>query len=62
MSGYNVVYNTMAPDLQHATQVVEVKYYNTDYQVVREMTLRNEWEFDEKAKQWYLTNPLPDFK
>lgn len=62
VTAYNVVQKSMAPDHLHATQVVEVKYYNTDYQIVRDMTLHNDWEYDEKNRQWYLTNPLPVFK
>jgi 23S rRNA A2030 N6-methylase RlmJ len=62
VTSYNVISNVMAPDQRHATQIVEIKYYNTDYQVVHDMTLRNRWEYDPKSNHWYLLNPLPDFK
>ena len=62
VTGYNVIAGSVAPDMRHASQVVEVKYYNTDYQVVRDLTLHNEWEFDPNTNRWYLLNPLPDFK
>lgn len=62
VTGYNVISSRMDPDQRHATQTVEIKYYNTDYQVVRNLTVQNRWEFDEKSQHWYLQNPLPDFK
>ena len=62
VTSYNVISNVMDPDQRHATQNVEIKYYNIDYQVVHEMTLQNRWEFDPQSNHWYLLNPLPDFK
>ena len=62
VTSYNVISNVMDPDQRHASQTVEIKYYNTDYQVVHDLTLQNHWEFDPKSERWYLTNPLPDFK
>ena len=62
VTSYNEVSNIMAPDQKHATQTVEIKYYNTDYQIVHELTLHNKWEYDTKTNRWYLLNPLPAFK
>ena len=62
VTSYNVISNTIQPDQRHAIQIVEIKYYNTDYQVVHDLTLQNQWEYDSKANRWYLLNPLPDFK
>jgi len=62
VTSYNEISNIMDPDQKHATQAVEIKYYNTDYQVVHDLTLHNKWEYDTKSNRWYLLNPLPDFK
>jgi len=62
VSGYNILFTRIEPDEQSATQVVEVKYYNQDYNVVREMTLTNKWEWSEKKERWELANPFPDFR
>jgi hypothetical protein len=62
VTAYNVISNIIDPDQRHATQIVEIKYYNTDYQVVHDLTLQNQWEYDPKSNHWYLLNPLPDFK
>lgn len=62
ITGYNEVYRKLETDGSTASQTVEVKYYNQEYGVVREVTLKNEWEYDKKQSRWYLTNPLPDFR
>ncbi len=62
VSGYNTVFTRIDPDEQSATQVVEVKYYNEDYNVVREMTITNLWEWNKLAQRWELANPFPTFR
>jgi 23S rRNA A2030 N6-methylase RlmJ len=62
VTSYREVSNVMDPDERHATQLVEIKYYNTDYQIVHDLTLKNQWEYDTKSNHWYLLNPLPAFK
>lgn len=59
---YKTVSNVMGPDMRHATQTVEIRYYNNDYQIVHGMTLHNRWEYDPKTNHWYLLNPMPQFK
>ena len=62
VTAYNVVYSKIEKDNKHASQVIEIKYYNDAYATVRELTLNNKWEYDDKALRWQLTNDLPDFK
>ena len=62
VSGYHILFTTIDPSEQSATQVVEVKYYNQNYNVVREMTLTNLWEWNTKKERWELANPFPDFR
>lgn len=62
VTGYNVVYSSVEPGNKLANQVIELKYYNNDYGTVRDLTVNNKWEYDEKIKRWQLTNDLPDFK
>lgn len=61
VTAYNVVYSKVEADNQHASQVIEIKYYNDEYAVVRELTLNNHWEYDKEKLRWQLTNSLPDF-
>lgn len=62
VSAYNVLVLNVAPDIKSALQIVEVKYYNHEYNVVRDMTLTNKWEFDEEKNRWELANPFPEFR
>ena len=62
VTSYNVVFNSVEPDNKHANQIIELKYYKNDSITVRDLTLNNKWEFDDKTQRWYLTNALPDFK
>jgi len=62
VSGYNVLFMKIEPDEQSATQMIEIKYYNQDYNVVRDMTITNLWEWSEKKERWELANPFPDFR
>jgi hypothetical protein len=62
VTGYNVVYTKVEPDNKHATEVIEIKYYNDEYAVVRDITVTNKWEYDPEKIRWQLNNPLPEFK
>ena len=61
VSGYKILFTRIDPSEQSATQVVEVKYYNQDYNVVREMTITNLWEWNTLKERWELANPVPVF-
>ena len=62
ITGYNVVYTKVENDNKSAKQVVEIKYYNDEYAVVRDLTVTHLWEYDDEKKRWQLGNPLPDFR
>jgi len=62
VTAYDEVYRSLGRDAKSATQVVEVKYYTNEYAVIRNITLKNQWEFEEKSGRWFLSNPLPAFK
>ena len=62
VTAYKVVSSVVSPDMQHADETVEIKYFNTDYQLVRDLTLQNRWEYDAKQNRWFLINPLPAFR
>lgn len=49
-------------DMLQARQAVEIKYYNTDYLILKTIVDTQLWEYDTKQKIWYLQGPLPDFK
>ncbi len=62
VTAYEEVYRKQGSEGGTLSQVVEIKYYNQEYAIVRELTLKNEWEYDEKRLRWYLLNPLPAFR
>ena len=59
---YDVVFTRVGNENKSATQIVEIKYYNTEYAVVRNLTITYKWEYDDKRLRWQVTNPLPDFR
>jgi len=62
VTGYNVVYTKIEPDNKSAKQVVEIKYYNEEYAVVRDLTVNQNWEYDDEKVRWQINNPLPQFR
>lgn len=62
VTAYNEVYRKLENNGQSAEQMVEIKYYNDEYAVVRSLTLKNQWELDKQSQRWYLTNPFPAFR
>ena len=62
VTAYDEVYRKLENEGMSATQLVEIKYYNDEYAVIKNLTLKNQWEYDKKTKRWSLLNPFPAFK
>ena len=62
VTGYNVVHSNVEVDNKHAKQIIELKYYNIEVATLKEITVQNQWEYDDKTFRWQLTNDFPDFK
>ncbi len=62
LTGYKVTQTKFAADEKHATQLVELRYYNEEN--VRERSLNHvvEWEYDPAGNHWQITSPFPAFK
>jgi hypothetical protein len=43
-------------------QGVKIRYYHADEMVERTLIDKQEWEYDETQKAWYLQTGLPDFR
>ncbi len=41
---------------------VRIEYLHRDRQVVKKLVDDQVWEFDEASKQWFRTNPPPEFR
>ena len=49
-------------DLTKATQTAEINYLFRDQHIIRTLVDYQEWRYDEKVKNWYRSNPIPEFK
>lgn len=61
LTGYEVVQPPVIQEDGRATQTVVIDYLRVDTQVVRRMTDRQVWRWDETMKTWWLDSGLPDF-
>lgn len=59
---YDVKQINLAKDKRHVSQVVEIKYYQLDDMIIKTVRDKQLWEYDPKAKSWYLSSGLPQFK
>ncbi len=62
VTGYDVVQPLMMQDRENAIQVVVIDYLHEDRQVVKRLTDRQLWRWDDKLKSWQLQSGLPKFK
>jgi hypothetical protein len=63
LTGYDVVQPpVMKADSDTAAQVVTIEYLYEDKQVVKKLTDKQVWRYDDEAKKWWLTSGLPAFK
>ncbi len=45
-----------------ARQVVEIRYFNNEYAIERELTDVQKWKYDPEAERWLLVSSFPKFK
>ncbi|NEV62723.1 hypothetical protein [Thiorhodococcus minor] len=63
LTGYDVVQAPIAKkDSDTAMQIVNIEYLHEDRQVVKKLTDRQVWRYDEEAKKWWLESGLPTFE
>ena len=62
VTAYNVKYSRVYDGETKCTQIIEIGYYIEDRVVLKEMTIKNEWEYDEDKYIGRLTNDYPEFK
>ncbi|NEX21568.1 hypothetical protein G3480_14825 [Thiorhodococcus mannitoliphagus] len=62
LTGYDVVQSPIAKkDSNTAMQLVKIEYLHEDKQVVKTLTDRQIWRYDEEEKKWWLESGLPKF-
>lgn len=61
LTGYDVVQPPTLQDKDSATQIVAIEYLYEDRQVVKRLSDRQLWRWDEKLDSWWLQSGLPTF-
>jgi hypothetical protein len=61
VTSYKPMNLQFGPEKMSATQIVEVRYYNTDSSRVRTLRHEQKWEYSKENKRWYLVSELPKF-
>jgi len=49
-------------DKTKVVQIVEISYFRIQTLVLKRLSDRQVWEYDDEKGQWYLKSGLPDFK
>lgn len=60
VTGYRVMDITASKT--EAIQLVEIRYFNTNNAVEREIADTQKWEYDKQAERWALTSDFPEFR
>ena len=62
VTSYEVRQFTASDDNSQVRQIVEIKYYKVNYNVVQTIIDHQLWEYDPENNIWHLQSKLPDFK
>ena len=62
VTGYDVVQPPHIQDDETAAQIVNIEYVYEDRQVVRRLTDRQIWRWDDERDSWWLMSGLPGFQ
>lgn len=62
VTGYELLSGPGKLTTHKVTQTVAIDYVLKDQQVVRRLTDRQSWEYDEKEGEWQRSNPIPAFR
>jgi hypothetical protein len=62
LTGYDVVQPPLIQEKGAATQIVEIEYIHEDRQVVKRLTDRQTWQWDDMLESWWLHSGLPRFE
>lgn len=62
LTGYDIVQQPTMKDKDTATQIVAIDYLYEDQQVLKHLTDRQLWRWDEKMESWWLQSGLPSFQ
>ena len=62
VTSYTVKRFLPSADKSQVLIFAKVQYFNKNGLIVKDITLRQLWEYDKEKESWFLTSGLPDFK
>jgi hypothetical protein len=60
VTDYTVKNITTQKEDTEIAQVVEIQYYRTGEMIHKKKLIMEQWAYDQKEGQWYLTSRLPN--
>lgn len=62
VTAYKSLYRDVSEDGTEAKDVIEIKYYHTDYMIEKTIIDKQLWKYHSDTKTWHLQGGLPEFK
>ena len=62
VTSYDVLKSKLMPGGKNFVQLIDMKYYNRSYGVVRSIRVDQEWVYEEERNSWVVLTPFPAFK
>lgn len=62
VTSYDELKSKLMPGGKKFVQLIDMKYYNRSYGVVRSIRVEQEWAYEEERNAWVLLTPFPAFK
>ena len=62
VTSYDVIKSKLLPGGKKFVQLIDMKYYNRSYGVVRSVRVEQEWVYEPERNAWVLLTPFPEFK
>lgn len=62
VTSYDVLRSKLLPGGKKFVQLVDLKYFNRSYGVVRSIRVDQEWIYEEDRQAWVLLTPFPNFR
>jgi len=62
VTSYDVLRSKLLPGGKKFVQLIDMKYYNRSYGLVRSIRVDQEWVYEPDRNAWVVLTPFPDFK
>ena len=62
VTGYDILNTQVSKDQNTAVMMVRIRYFHDEYAIEKTFIDQQQWEYDEKSENWYLTSPIPSFR